>query len=274
MAKTMTKAEYASYIQRSILPRKETLDALLPEYFVLWEPRDMVGGDIYWCRPWGEGTLVMLGDCTGHGVPGAFMTLISNGALDKAYLEVPPGDPARLLQHMHQSIQSTLGQDHDNKSASDDGIEAGACFLNHKEGSMIFAGAKFDLFISDKKEITVIKGTKSGLGYRGIAWHVIFTNHYVDFSSKQTYYMTSDGMTEQVGFETRRCFGKNRLKALILSLGDMPLSEQKERFRQALLDYQGDQKRRDDVSIIGFKGWDTVSYGHKESRQNGATLSR
>ncbi len=244
---------YASRIQRSILPPEMEIGEAFKEHFILWEPRDLVGGDMYWHRSWGRGSLILLGDCTGHGVPGAFMTLISNGALDEAYLETPPEDPAALLQRMHQLIQASLGQDlqHDG-DGSDDGIEVGACFLDD-DGSLIFAGARFELFILDGEEVSVIKGVKAGLGYRDTPKNIQFVNHEIKITADKTFYMTSDGIIDQIGGEKRRSFGKRRFKNLLTSIADAPLSEQKDLIHNALLEYQGNQKRRDDLSIVGFK---------------------
>ncbi|MBF0383710.1 MAG: bacteriohemerythrin, partial [Magnetococcales bacterium] len=248
--------QYASRIQRSILPPDAILEDTFAEYFVLWEPRDIVGGDMYWHRSWGAGSLVMLGDCTGHGVPGAFMTLISNGALDEAYLETPPGDPAALLKRMHQLIQSSLGQDQqitEDEGASDDGIEIGACFINHNDGTITFVGARFDLYILHEGEVKSIKGTKAGLGYRGTPQDINFTSHKIDISQQSSYYMTSDGLIDQIGGEKKRGFGKRRFMSLLTAYSDVPLTEQKELILKALVEYQGEQKRRDDLSVMGFK---------------------
>jgi hemerythrin-like metal-binding protein/PAS domain S-box-containing protein len=251
--------QYASRIQRSILPPEVVMEETFLEYFVIWEPRDTVGGDMYWHRSWGSGSLILLGDCTGHGVPGAFMTLISNGALDEAYLETPPGDPAALLQRMHQLIQTSLGQDLEYKGdGSDDGIEIGACFLD-EDGSLTFAGARFELLILENGEVSVIKGVKAGLGYRDTPASIQFTNHKIATTKEQTFYMTSDGLIDQIGGEKKRGFGKRRFKSLLTSNSDVPLPKQKELIKQAIYDYQGDHIRRDDLSVIGFKCHQTAN---------------
>ena len=245
--------QYASHIQRSILPRREVLEDAFADFFVLWEPRDVVGGDMYWLRSWGRGTLFLLGDCTGHGVPGAFMTLISNGALDEAYLETPPGDPATLLQRMHQLIQSSLGQDQEDGGGSDDGIELGACYINANRTTLIFAGARFDLFVLEDGEVAVIKGVRAGLGYRDTPRDIRFSNHEVGLSSGQTFYMTSDGLIDQVGGAKRRGFGKRRFMELLASLSSVPVARQGQEILLALTAYQGKEKRRDDLSVVGFR---------------------
>ncbi|MBT6218435.1 MAG: transporter substrate-binding domain-containing protein, partial [Rhodospirillaceae bacterium] len=189
---------YASRIQRSILPHNDSFSSIFEDFFVIWEPRDIVGGDIYWNRVWGDGILVILGDCTGHGVPGAFMTLIATGALDRAQEEVPPGEVGMLLQRMHQLMQLTLGQ-HLDEGSSDDGMELGACYLNEDLTKITFAGARFSLFTFDGSEVNEIKGDKNGIGYRGIPFVQEYTNNLVNLMPSNSYYMMTDGLIDQVG---------------------------------------------------------------------------
>jgi PAS domain S-box-containing protein len=244
---------YASRIQRSILAPDWLLAAEFPDHFVLWQPRDVVGGDMYWHRPWVTGTLLLLADCTGHGVPGAFMTLIANGALDQALLETPPGDTATLLQRMHNLIQFALGQDRD-EGESDDGLELGACFLHAAEQTLTYSGARFSLFVVNDAGVEEIKGDRSGIGYRGVPRRVAFTSHVVALRPEWGYYMSTDGLFDQLGGEKRRGFGKPRFMSLLDSLRDLPMAAQAEVINQTLLEYQGAEVRRDDVSIMGFRG--------------------
>ena len=243
--------QYASSIQRSILPPDDEISALLANHFVLWKPRDVVGGDFYWCRKWGEGTLVILADCTGHGVPGAFMTLIAYGALDKAWKMIEPGDVASMVTNTHQIIQSILGQDKTNGD-SDDGLELGACYISN-DHKLIFAGARFSLFYHDKgSEIVEVKGDKKGIGYRHIPQEVSFTNQQIDTPEGRRFILTSDGIIDQVGGEKRRGFGKKHFKQLLLDSESVPLEELGDHLYHELELYQQDEIRRDDVSIFGF----------------------
>jgi serine phosphatase RsbU (regulator of sigma subunit) len=247
----LSSIRYASHIQHSILPLEHNMKNALSSYFVTWEPRDVVGGDMYWCRPWGDGYIVILGDCTGHGVPGAFMTLISNGALNQASREVEPGKPGLLLQRIHQLIQSALGQ-HLAEGASDDGLELGICYIPTQSDTMIFSGARFELFILENDEISGVKGTKKGTGYRGIPKDQEYSEIVIELRHGQRFYMTSDGIIDQVGGEKRRGFGKRKFKALLQESRDLSFEKQKDLLLQALGDHQGSENRRDDVSIIGF----------------------
>jgi PAS domain S-box-containing protein len=244
--------DYASRIQRSILPDDGLLSAILSDHFVLWEPRDVVGGDVYWHGAWGDGCIIILGDCTGHGVPGAFMTIIAVTALERAMSEIEGGDVGRLISRAHQYIQTTLSQ-HYEGGDSDDGIELGACYFVPEEPQMTFAGARFELLINQGWEIETIKGTKKGMGYRGIPYTQEYDEISVELKPGQSFYMTSDGMIDQIGGEKKRMFGKKRFRKLLLDIQDKPMPDQKHALHNALVEYQADEKRRDDVSLIGFK---------------------
>jgi len=244
--------KYASNIQRSVLPDHSLFSAQLSDYFVLWEPRDVVGGDMYWCRVWGDGLLLILGDCTGHGVPGAFMTLIATGALDNALTDIPPGQVALLMQRVHQLMQVTLGQDGE-AGQSDDGMELGTCYLNAETDELTFAGARFELYIVEDGLVSSIRGTKSGIGYRGISHDQMFEEHRIINLENKAFYMTSDGVTDQVGGGKKLMYGKNRFKELLAEIEGQSMSDQKAVIYESLLEYQGDEFRRDDISAIGFK---------------------
>jgi PAS domain S-box-containing protein len=244
--------EYASRIQRSMLPDAALLDALVPDHFVIWEPRDRVGGDAYWCHRWGRGALLALGDCTGHGVPGAFMTLIANGAMEMALLEVPPGDPAMLLSRVHGLIQSLLGQDSPG-GESNDGLDIGICYIPPRGGTIAFAGARISLFRVLGDTVEEVRGDKQGVGYRAVPHAAHFTNQAIEPRPGKILYMTSDGLLDQVGGPRRRGFGKRRFLALLQEIAPLPLAEQRAAIVTALAEHQGDEERRDDVSVIGFK---------------------
>ncbi|WP_163292627.1 SpoIIE family protein phosphatase [Desulfovibrio sp. JC022] len=247
---------YASRIQRSILPAKSFLESISSECFVLWEPRDVVGGDIYWARNWGEGALLILADCTGHGVPGAFMTLISSGALDISLNKVEAGDCGGLIQNMHCHIQEVLNQNScsiDEGECSDDGLELGVCYLPGNRTQLTYAGAGFPLFISDEEGVRQLKGDRKGIGYRGIPADTVWTNKKVDIRDDMFFYMGSDGIFDQIGGPKGRGFGKKRFRALLESARSSPLSGHGNIIYDELLEYQGAEKRRDDVSAFGFK---------------------
>jgi len=183
----------------------------------------------------------------------AYLTLIATGALDQARNEVGAGQLAQLVTRIHQVVQRTLNQDKD-YAKSDDGLELGACYLpTDRKSPMIFVGARFSLFISDGISIEELKGDRKGLGYAKIPKDQTFTEYSVLRASDKSYYMTSDGLIDQVGGERRRGFSKRRFKDLLIEYSRLPMSDQKIQILKALDKYQGTEVRRDDVSVIGFK---------------------
>ena len=247
--------KYASRIQRSVLPHDGRLDDYTSEHCVIWEPRDVVGGDIYWCEPWGDGGIIMLGDCTGHGVPGAFMTLISTGALERALLDVSEGDTGTLVTKMHQLVQLQLDQDRCaiDENCSDDGLELGVCYIPPKGQEITFSGARMPLFIEQNGTVTQIKGDKKGLGYRDIPFDFEYANNTIPVEKGMSFFMTSDGILDQVGGQKRRGYGKKRFIAQLEQLHSTPLKELSTQLLASLEEYQGDEARRDDVSFLGFR---------------------
>jgi serine phosphatase RsbU (regulator of sigma subunit) len=244
---------YASRIQRSVLPETAVVESILSDCFVLWEPRDVVGGDIYWVRKWGAGHLVILADCTGHGVPGAFVTLIATGALSRAQEAIPAGQVGQLLAYMHGFVQATLGQ-HGTEGESDDGLELGACYLDDAGRSVRFSGARFSLFIArDGDIVEELKGDKRGMGYRGVPLGEPYSEIDLSRSPGMRLYMSSDGLIDQIGGERHRAFGKSRFRELLNRHPDRSMSEQKKLLADALAEFQGSEPRRDDVSVIGFR---------------------
>ena len=245
--------EYASRIQRSLLPQEAFLNEDLAEHFVLWEPRDVVGGDLYWYRRCTGGFIVALADCTGHGVPGAFMTLLATGALDRALRDSPSGDPGDLLARINRSIKYSLAQAEHGESESDDGLEMGICRIDKDRTKLVFAGARFPLFVVENDEVEEIKSTRAGLGYRRIPEDQAYETVEIRLSGKKRFFMASDGLLDQVGGPKHRGFGKKRLKELLIAIQSRTMSEQRSAIIDTLRAYQGEELRRDDVSVMGFK---------------------
>lgn len=243
---------YAARIQRAVLPDEAPMTERLSDHFVLWEPRDTVGGDLYWCGPWGDSLLIVLGDCTGHGVPGAFMTLLSIGALERARQEVPDAPLETLISRMHALLQITLGQ-HQDGGASDDGIELGACLIAPDRSHMTFVGARLSLFRADSQGVEEFKGMKQGLGYRGIPLNQLYEGCTIAIEPGQTFYMTSDGLIDQIGGPKGISFGRSRFVATLRHIQALDMAAQRQALLANLEEYQGDQSRRDDVAVIGFR---------------------
>lgn len=243
---------YASRIQRSTLADKHLLDVAFSDHFVIWEPRDVVGGDIYWLLPEKDGYVLGVADCTGHGVPGAFLTLVSTSALRFAISENPDADPARLIASMNYFIKDVLAQYTDD-AISDDGLELGVCRINTSTKSMTFSGARFSLWIVQDGAVQELKGDKTGIGYTNVPVRLELKNHTIQQVDGTSYYMFSDGFNDQVGGDRGRGFGKRRMLDLLVRHADQPMADQRDEILKAFAEFQGDELRRDDLTMVGFR---------------------
>jgi PAS domain S-box-containing protein len=242
---------YARRIQAAILPQVRDLAAVSADHFLIWEPRDIVGGDFFWFQPIRDGHAVIVGDCTGHGVPGAFMTLVAWGMMDRMLQMAPSENPSHVLTGLHRGVQSLLGQDQ-KTGETDDGLEAGVCFVNPARMKMTFAGARFSLWRSNRRGVSEIKGDRKGVGYRRYPKETSFTDITLPYGPGDSFYMTTDGLIDQIGGPRGRSFGKSRFQQLLRKYQGHPMEIQAEAMRNELERYQGEQLRRDDLTILGF----------------------
>lgn len=247
----MQSLRYASRIQAAILPAREELSSVTADHFLIWEPRDIVGGDFFWFQPLQDGYAVIVGDCTGHGVPGAFMTLIAWGLLDRMLHRAPSNNPSQVLSGLHQGVQSLLGQDHQ-VGETDDGLEAGICFVSPKQRQLTFAGARFSLWRANSGEVIEIKGDRKGVGYRRYPRETAFTNVEIELNDGDRFYLTTDGLIDQIGGPRGRSFGKKRFQSLLKQTYAEPMTTQADQLRQSFAKYQGPELRRDDLTVLGF----------------------
>jgi len=242
---------YASRIQSAVLPARRELNAVAADHFLIWEPRDIVGGDFFWFQPINGGYAVLVGDCTGHGVPGAFMTLIAWGLLDRMLRQVPNDKPSQLLTGLHRGVQSLLGQNEED-GETDDGLEVGVCFIKPHRKEMTFAGARFSIWRANDEGVIEVKGDRKGLGYRRYPPDATFTDFTLPFANSDSFYLTTDGLIDQIGGPRGRSFGKRRFQDLLKKYRGSSMSEQEESLRRAFAKYQGQQLRRDDLTVLGF----------------------
>ena len=180
------------------------------------------------------------------------MTLIAASALERALLDVPEGALLPLTQRMHQLIKQAV-TNNDNGQQVDDGMELGACYIPAAKDTMVFVGACLHLLIVDHDGLQEIRGTRAGLGYPNIPDDQEYRVHDITLDPTQRFYLTSDGLTDQVGGPKRAMFSRRRFKALIGEIAHLPLAEQKHKIHAALMEYQGQEERRDDVAFLGFQ---------------------
>lgn len=247
----MDSLTYAARIQRSLLPTPEALLPWLDDLAIRWQPRDVVGGDFYWWHATPDGFTVVLADCTGHGVPGAFMTIIVSSALDRLRRENRLHDPARLLADVDGMVKRALHQA-GGDSLSDDGLDAAVCMVSRRAGTLTFAGARLPLLIECGGEVREIRGDRKSVGYRTIDIGAGFTNHTVPLEAGSSFWLLTDGLTDQLGADRPVAFGRTRVRAALTGASGS-LEAQAGAVLLALDLHQGGGPRLDDLTLIGFR---------------------
>ncbi len=253
--------QYARLIQQSLLPNPENITAVFPKSFFIYMPRDIVGGDFIFTDYVGGGFIIAVIDCTGHGVPGAFITMIAAFCLRKIIKDESLHNPAQILNRLNCLVRTMLHQDTD-KGLSDDGLDAAVCFISDfnpaeetEPGAFVltFAGAKLPLVCIHNQEITVIRGDRKNIGYRKSDPKFKFANHTVNIEKGMAFYMFSDGFADQTGGERNRRLGTARLRNLLGENAGLPFEQQKENILKAFHVFRGNNEQCDDVTMVGFR---------------------
>ncbi len=242
---------YAQMIQSSLLPNPENIKGFLSDSFFIWKPRDIVGGDFIFTDWFDDGLLIAVIDCTGHGVPGAFMTIIASFGLKKITEGEGFHAPDQILKRMNFLVKTTLQQDTE-YALSDDGLDAAICFIKPEEKTLTFAGARLPLFYVSDGEVKVIKGDRQSVGYKRSDVNFKFTSHTLRIEPGMVFYMLTDGFTDQIGGKNSLRFGTKKFTELIKANYKQPFDEQRDILLEAYNEHRGENEKRDDVTVIGF----------------------
>ncbi|OJJ15455.1 hypothetical protein BKI52_39255 [marine bacterium AO1-C] len=245
--------KYAQTIQQAILPHKGVLNSLFSGYFVIYQPKDIVSGDFYWTIQLQQYVFVAAVDCTGHGVPGAFMSMIGSNLLNQIVSENGITDPGQILGELHLKIRSRLKQAEKRNS---DGMDICLCRIekiNHQQCEVLFAGAKRPLYYAHQNKIHKLKGDRMSIGGVQLETERIFSTHKLSLDRhKDTIYLSSDGFAD-IPNERRRNFGERRLLKALDAHKHKPMSMQKIALQETLSEFQGNTEQRDDITLVGVK---------------------
>lgn len=245
---------YATRIQKAILPAHRRFKNLFPDSFVFFRPRDLVSGDFYWMGERDNIVCLALADCTGHGVPGAFMSLIGHGHFNRAFNEYGLTDPGQMLSWLDQHMTSLLVRD-DMGVEPADGMEVALLTFDLASRRMYFSGARRPIYIMRQGQLIEVKGSSYSVGgNRPISGSKNFPTHELELQDDDMVYMFSDGFVGQLGGETGTTFKSKRLKQILADVSPLPAEKQKVLLRQQLLEWMGkDYQQTDDVLVIGLR---------------------
>ncbi len=261
----LASIDYASAIQQSNLrSSSHELQSVLPAAQLVWQPRDVVGGDCYFFRATKNGIFGAIIDCTGHGVPGAFMTLIALSYLENMVVSgADEPNPALVLDGLNRYIKKVLGQGNGARPAgagaqnkSDDGMDAFMFVLTEAGQALHYAGARLELVVVQPgaDEVSLFEGDRMGVGYSDTPDDFHFTAHSVRLPAGYRALVTTDGVIDQIGGPKNIAHGRRRLHQLLAEQRDMQARELSALLLQRFAQWQGEQRRRDDVCFLVFGG--------------------
>jgi len=269
----LSSIQYAQRIQSSILPREEYFQSLLPEYFVFFKPRDVVSGDFYWLTKIEERAIfeeaitksgsrkilkevmpekIILAaiDCTGHGVPGAFMSMVGNDLLNSIVKDKHVFQADKILKQLHKEVRQALQQ---KETQTNDGMDMALVSIDLENKILEFSGAKNPLIYIQNGELQKIKGDIFGIGGEQREIERVFKLHKIDISQPTTFYLFSDGFQDQFGGEQGRKFMTKRFRKLLFKIHQKPMQEQKQILENTLQKWMGKENQIDDILVIGVR---------------------
>ena len=247
----MSSIMYAKRIQEALLVDWNVVRQHYPESFIFFRPRDIVSGDFYWYSHKEGRTILAMLDCTGHGVPGAFMSIIGNELLKDLTQRVPPAhwDVVTILEGMDQGVRDALKQ---NLTQQADGMDMAILIIDADKSTVHFAGAKVPLVYMQQEELHVIKGTNRPIGGQRQTMKK-FVHHEIIVYTDTTFYLYSDGYQDQFGGEKDTKYMSKRFRNFLHEIHELPMDEQEEVLENELQNWKGEKKQVDDILVIGLR---------------------
>jgi serine phosphatase RsbU (regulator of sigma subunit) len=242
---------YAKRIQTAILPNSRVISKTLPDSFILYKPRDVVSGDFPWFMQIKNDIYIAAVDCTGHGVPGALLSLIGYFLLNDIVRSRKVTDPGVILDLLDEGVTKTLRQDED--ASTKDGMDIALCKVNMDTREVEYAGAHRPLYIMRNGTMEEVKGNKFPIGGGIFKNQTNFTNTKLTLKKGDSIYFSSDGYPDQFGGPEGRKFGPKRVREIIERVHKMPMLDASKIFDQEWESWRGDTKQTDDVLLIGIK---------------------
>lgn len=247
----VSSIRYAQRIQEAVVPNEKIMNKSFPDHFVLWKPRDIVSGDYYWMMEKGGKHILAAADCTGHGVPGAFMSIMGISFLNEIANNPKVQNAASALDMLRQNVITSLNQE-GSETNTKDGMDMSICVYDFKEMKMEFAGAYNPMYMIRDGELSIIKADRMPIGIHERD-KAPFTNIKFDMHKGDVYYILSDGYIDQFGGPKGKKFMTKRFKKLILEIHEKPMAEQREILWNNLLEWRGDIEQLDDIIVIGVR---------------------
>lgn len=241
---------YARLIQSALLPSKAVMDKLLKDYFILFMPKTFVSGDFYWVSERNGKTIVVAADCTGHGVPGALMSILGISFLNEIVGDDNSGCANRILNKLREKVMEALRQTGD-KCGSRDGIDLSLCIIDRIKEEAQFAGANNPVYLIRDNELIEYRADRMPVGINAVT-EESFTNTVFKIRKNDVFYMFTDGLPDQFGGNSGKKFKYRPFKQLLTDIHVETMSRQKEILKDTLIKWMGENEQIDDILVIGF----------------------
>jgi len=246
---------YAKKIQSAMLPPEEYFHEILNDVFILFRPRDIVSGDFYWIKQVNQYVVLAAADCTGHGVPGAFMSMLGMSYLNEIVHSREITQANQVLNELRKQIRNSLRQ-HGQPEESKDGIDMALCVIDEKKNTLQYSGANNPLYLirnnNGAPELTEFKADRMPLGYYQGSFKS-FTNKDIQLEYGDVFYLFSDGFVDQKGGKDNKKLMSKKFKDLLMKIHQEPMREQKNILDKSLMDWMGDTSQIDDILVIGVR---------------------
>jgi serine phosphatase RsbU (regulator of sigma subunit) len=242
---------YAQRIQEALLPSEEYFKKYFKDSFIFFKPKDIVSGDFYWIGEKDEKVLIVAADCTGHGVPGALMSIIGFDILNKAINEDNFREPSTILGIMNKGLEKIFNREKNIGTIIRDGMDIGLCVIDRKRKKIKYSGAFFPLFIIRDNNLIEIKGDKLIIGMNPTG--VSYVCHEMELMEDDIFYLFSDGYVDQFGGSENKKFMYRRFRYLLMTIHNFSMNDQKSILEDNLTAWMIGNKQIDDIMVIGFK---------------------
>lgn len=244
---------YAKRIQEAIMPSESHFKRIIPDSFILYMPKDIVSGDFYWINETESKIFVAVIDCTGHGVPGAFMSIIGVELLRNITHTMGVLDAAQILNELNEGVISVFGVSTDNTHLTvKDGMDVSFCILDKQEGTLQYAGAFTCIYIVRENKIIEVKGDRFSVGMGSESIDTPFKNHLINVQPEDMVYMFTDGYIDQFGGSEGKKYKFRRFRHLLLNIHKYPLDVQRKLLHDSIIEWKGVHEQVDDILIIGI----------------------
>ncbi|MBA3705679.1 MAG: SpoIIE family protein phosphatase [Bacteroidetes bacterium] len=242
---------YSKQIQEAVLPSEKKFRAFFPDSFILYKPKAIVSGDFYWVGEKNNKIICAVVDCTGHGVPGAFMSLLGNNLLENIIKKNDIINPALILDSLNEEITTVMKQDKE-RSTIKNGMDLALITIDKANGQLEYAGAHNPLYVLRNGELSELKADRMPIGsLNKISAH--FTNHVMELKKDDMLYMFSDGFPDQIGGPERKKFFYKPFKELLCNIQQLALSDQKQKLDETIITWKAEYEQTDDILLVGIK---------------------